>query len=86
MDRAAYLTLATLLLCAGCDLPKTWSEKELRQIAREEAELQDRDIYSTISHNADVANRRAQRIEELESKVRSLESEVEYLRAADLRR
>lgn len=72
MDRPAYLILPALLLCTSCDVPTTWSEKDIRRIAGEEVS----GIRSTIDHNAQVANERGDRLKRLEQRIDDLERQT----------
>ena len=57
-----------LALLAGCDVPKLWSESDIREIAREEA--RDAVFYED---NSEEVERLTRRVDELESELDSHE-------------
>lgn len=71
---SAFLIVGFL---SGCDLPKTWTEEDIREMAREET----RYVANVVDTNAGKSNDLRERVERLESEVEDLNSKIDFLEA-----
>jgi predicted nuclease with TOPRIM domain len=62
---------------SSCDLPKTWTEEDIREMAREET----RYVANVVDTNAGKSNDLSERVERLESEVEDLNSKIDFLEA-----
>lgn len=79
MDRPAYVILPALLLFSACDVPRTWTEEEVRGLAADEAASRFNSLSMTVDGNAQAGNSQADRIKEQQAQIDDQAARIDAL-------